>query len=54
MDQQRMYAFLLIPGTGILLLQTLRMMSLENAFTLLVLLILEFIVDIGCLTAFMR
>lgn len=52
--KQRIYAFLMILGAGILLFRTIRMMLVENALEILVpwvnlLLIAEFIVDLSCL-----
>ena len=53
MSRQRLYAFLVTLGAGILLYRTLSMMFLEDAFKLLVpwvifLLITEFMLDLAC------
>jgi hypothetical protein len=53
-SKQRIYAFLLILGASFLLFRTLRMMFVENAFEILVLwvlllLMVEFLVDISCI-----
>ena len=57
--KQRLYAGLLMLGTFILLLRTLRMVLVEQDFEILVdwvytLLILEFMLDLGCLLAASR
>jgi len=57
--KQRLYAGLLLLGAGILLFRTLHMMLVEQASEILVdwvytLLILEFMLDLGCLLAASR
>ena len=52
-SKQRIYASLMILGSGILLFRTISMMLFENAFEILVLwvvflLVAEFIVDLAC------
>jgi hypothetical protein len=54
LSKQRLYSILLALGAGILLFRTLRMMLVENAFDILAtwvsgLLVLEFLVDLGCM-----
>lgn len=51
--KQRIYAVLMILGAGILLFRTIRMLLVENALNILVLwvsilLIAEFLIDLGC------
>lgn len=58
-SKQRIYAFLLILGASILLFRTLRMMFFEKAFEILVLwviilLIVEFLIDISCIISSLR
>lgn len=53
-SKQCIYASLMILGAGIVLFRTIRMMLVENAFEMLVfwvsaLLIVEFLIDLGCL-----
>lgn len=52
-SKQRIYALLLMLGASILLFRTIRMMTVEQAFDILVpwviaLLIAEFLIDLGC------
>lgn len=57
--KQRINAGLLMVGVGILIFRTLRMVTLEQAFEILVdwvyvLLIMEFMVDVACFMASLR
>ena len=57
--KQRLYSGLILVGAGILLFRTLRMVLVEQAFEILMewvytLLILEFMIDLGCLLAALR
>lgn len=56
---QRFYSILIALGAGILLFRTLRMMLVENAFEILAtwvsgLLVLEFLIDLGCIVGSIR
>ncbi|MFP4564222.1 MAG: hypothetical protein ACLFRY_13040 [Spirochaetia bacterium] len=57
--KQRPFAFLMVLGAGVLLFRTVMMMLAEGAFTRLVwwvaaLTVVEFLIDLGCLTASAR
>jgi len=57
--RQRLYAGLLMFGAGILIFRSLRMVTVEQAFDILVdwvyvLLIMEFMIDVACFMASLR
>lgn len=57
--RQRLFSFLMILGASVLLFRTLRMMFVEHAFDILavwviILLIIEFIVDLSCIVTSIR
>lgn len=59
LSKQRVYALLLMLGASILLFKTLRMMTVEQAFDILVpwviaMLISESLIDLGCFLASLR
>jgi hypothetical protein len=58
-SRQRIYSSLMIAGACILLFRTIRMMLVENALDILVLwvgilLIVEFLIDLGCVVSSLR